>query len=137
MNLKALFSSGLFLIIIATTGYSQNDAISISAKGKSIKEIFEILESESNYHFFYSDDFLTVNKTIDIEIQNGSINQILDKLFGSTEFGYKIMDNNMIVVTLKKTLRQHDVIGYITNEKGLPISGVSVLLKRIINGHIY
>ncbi len=117
----------VFALDLSATGYGQ---ISFVAKDKSIREVFGILEKETNYRFFYNDDLISVNKLVDIDATNLGIDQILSGLFESTELGYKILENNLIVVTTKNDPLQLSVTGRVTDastKEGLP--GVSVVIK--------
>lgn len=122
----------VFTLNVSATGFGQ---ISISEKGKSVKEVLGILEKETSYRFFYNDDLKSIDKMVDIEVQNGSINQVLDKLFESTEFNYKVLENNLIVITLESTQNQIIISGKVTDastREGLP--GVSIFAKGTANG---
>jgi len=117
----------VFSLNLSATGFGQ---ISMNEHGKSVKEILSIIENETNYRFFYNDDLKSINSLVDIEISNQNINQVLDKLLASTDFDYKIMDNNLIVIKLKSDQQQLTVKGRITDAatgEGLP--GVSVVVK--------
>ena len=117
----------VFSLNLSATGFGQ---ISMNEHGKSVKEILNIIENETNYRFFYNDDLKSINSLVDIEVTNQNINQVLDKLLASTDFDYKIMDNNLIVIKLKSDQQQLTVKGRITDAstgEGLP--GVSVVVK--------
>jgi TonB-linked SusC/RagA family outer membrane protein len=122
----------VFTLNLSATGFGQ---ISLSEKGKSVKEVLRILEKETSYRFFYNDDLKSIDKMVDIEVQNGNINQVLEKLFESTEFDYKVLENNLIVITLKSTQIQSTISGKVTDaasREGLP--GVSIVVKGTSNG---
>jgi TonB-linked SusC/RagA family outer membrane protein len=122
----------VFTLNLSATGFGQ---ISLNEKGKSVKEVLGILEKETNYRFFYNDDLKSIDKMVDIEVQNGNINQVLDKLFESTEFDYKVLENNLIVITLKSNQLQSTITGRVTdatNREGL--AGVSIVVKGTSNG---
>lgn len=122
----------VFTLNLSATGFGQ---ISLNEKGKSVKEILGILEKETSYRFFYNDDLKAIDNVVDIEVESGNINQILDKLFKSTDFDYKLFENNLIVITLKSDDFQMSVSGTVTDAstgEGLP--GVSILVKGTTTG---
>jgi TonB-linked SusC/RagA family outer membrane protein len=122
----------VFSLNLSATGFGQ---ISFDAKGKSIREVFGILEKESNYRFFYNDDFISIDNVVDMEVKNQNINQILDSLFESTEFAYKVLENNLVVVTLKDDPLQQMVGGTITDAStGEALPGVTILVKGTLTG---
>ncbi len=124
----------VFTLNISAAGYGQ---ISLNSKGKSVKEVLSLIEKETNYRFFYNDDLKSIDKLVDIDLTNQSINQVLDKLFESTEFDYRIMENNFIVITLKSEQPQLSVAGKVTdNATGEGLPGVSVVVKGTTLGII-
>lgn len=124
----------VFTLNLSATGFGQ---ISMNEKGKSVKEILGLLEKETSFRFFYNDDLKAIDNLVDIEIQSGNINQILNKLFESTDFDYKLFDNKLIVITLKSDDFQLMVNGKVTDAstgEGLP--GVSIVVKGTSTGII-
>lgn len=117
----------VFTLNLSATGFGQ---ISFEAKNKSIRDVFGILEKETNYRFFFNDDLISVDKTVDMNVSDEDINQILDKLFESTGLRYKVLENNLIVVTPRNDLQQNIITGKVTdasNGEGLP--GVSIVVR--------
>ena len=117
----------VFTLNLSATGFGQ---ISMHEDGKSLKEILNLIENETDYRFFYNDDLKSIDNVVDIEVNDLNINQILDKLFASTEFGYKIMDNKLIVIIPKSDDQQLTVSGKVTDANtGEELVGVTVMVK--------
>lgn len=117
----------VFTLNLSAVGYSQ---FSFEAKGKSIREVLGIIEKESKYRFFYNDDLISIDKVIDIEVKNKDIYQILDILLGSTEFTYKVLENNLVVITLKNEPLQLSVVGTVTDAStAQSLIGVTIRVK--------
>jgi TonB-linked SusC/RagA family outer membrane protein len=122
----------VFTLNLSAVGFGQ---ISLNEKGKTVKEVLSVLEKETSYRFFYNDDLKAIDNIVDIEIQSGSINQVLNKLFESTEFDYKIFENKLIVITLKSDNFQLSVSGKVTDAStGEALPGVNVLVKGTTTG---
>jgi len=136
MKLSAILMV-VFSLNISATGFSQ---FTFTAEGKTVREIFNIIEQGSNYRFFYNDEFVTASKIMDLEIKNQDINQVLDKILASTDYTYKVFENNLIVISLKGNVRelsdlqQKIVRGVINDEKGNPVPGVTVAIKGTTRG---
>jgi len=122
----------VFTLNLSATGFGQ---ISFEAKNKSIRDVFEILEKGTNYRFFYNDDLISVDKLVDMNVSDQNIEQILEKLFESTGLGYRVLENNLIVVTPEGEMQQNLVTGKVTDAssgEGLP--GVSIVVKGTTTG---
>jgi TonB-linked SusC/RagA family outer membrane protein len=117
----------VFSLNLSAIGFGQ---ITVNEHGKSVKEILGIIENETNYRFFYNDDLKSINSLVDLNVNSEDINQVLDKLLASTDFDYKIMDSNLIVIKLKSDQQQFTVRGRVTDSstgEGLP--GVNISVK--------
>ena len=136
MKLSAVFLVA-FTLNISAIGFGQ---FSFKAEGKTVREIFDIIEQGSNYRFFYNDEFESASKIIDLEVKNKDINQVLDKILVSTDYTYKVFENNLIVISLKENIRelsdfqQKIVRGVITDDKGNPIPGATIVIKGTTRG---
>jgi hypothetical protein len=126
MKLSAILMV-VFTLNISATGFGQ---FSFTTEGKTVREIFDIIEQGSNYRFFYNDEFESASKIVDLEVKNRDINQVLDKILASTDYTYKV--GNLIVISPRSIrnsdLQQNVVRGVVTDEMEIRFR-VIVLLK--------
>jgi TonB-linked SusC/RagA family outer membrane protein len=126
-----------FTLNISAIGFGQ---FSFKSDDKTVREIFDVIEKESNYRFFYNDQFEFVNRPVDLEVKNKDINEVLDVILAPTDYKYKIFENNLIVISLKDNIReqtdlqQNVVRGTVTDEKGNAVAGATILVKGTTNG---
>jgi len=133
---KALFVMKLtFVMLIA--GILQVSAkangqakVSLNLSHVEIAKALKSIETQGDYRFLYNNNLKSLKEKIDVDLNSVSIKDALDKMFTGTDLGYKILDNNLIVV-LSSVLAVQDIkiTGRILSEKGEPLSGVSVSLK--------
>lgn len=117
----------VFSLNITAIGLGQ---ISVEAKGKTIREVLGLIEKDSNYRFFYNADLITIDRIVDLNMRNQNIDQILGKLLESTDFTYKLLENNLVVVTLKDKPLQLHVNGIVKDAStGEALVGVTVRVK--------
>jgi len=136
MKITALLTFILTLQISAST-YSQNTRFTLDVKNKTIKEILKSIESQSNFRFFYNDGFSELNSTIDIQITDMRLDDILNKMVAGTDLTFKVLENNLIVITPKSMLQQQRVTGTVTDaSNGEPLAGVYVRIEGTNAGTI-
>lgn len=135
MKLTAFLILALLLQVNAAV-YSQNGKFTEDYRGKSIREVFTLIENQSRYRFFFNDDFTNIDRKVDFEVKNETIEGILDKLFEGTQIGYKIMGNDLVVITTLKSSQAKTIRGTVTDKDGEPLPGVTVLAKGTTNGTI-
>ncbi|HEX2395444.1 MAG TPA: TonB-dependent receptor [Bacteroidales bacterium] len=134
MRLSALFLMILSLNLTASV-YSQNTRFTVDLNGKTVREVFQFIEQQSEFRFFYNDDFSYIDKVVDMNVKNENVEQILEKLFESSDITYKVFDNNLVVLTLKQSLQQVEIKGLITDavtNEALP--GANVQVKGTTKG---
>ena len=115
----------------ASRVYSQNDRLSLNMKQKTVREVFTTLEKSSGFRFFYNDDFNYLDNLVSVEAEKETLGQILDGIFKQTDFEYKILENKLVVVSLKEELLQakYKISGKVSSPDGLPMVGVTVSIK--------
>ena len=117
--------------------YSQNTRFTVDLNGKTVREVFQFIEQESEFRFFYNDDFSYIDKVVNLNVKNENVEQILEKLFETSDITYKVFDNNLVVLTLKQNLQQVAIKGTITDastSEALP--GANVQVKGTTTGTI-
>lgn len=131
MKLSA-FLMMIFTMNVFATGFGQ---FSFKAEDKKVREVLDIIEQNSNYRFFYNDEFESIDKVVNLKVESENINQVLDKLLATSDYTYSLFENNLIVISLKNNVReqsnlqQNIVRGTVKDEEGNPIPGVTIVLK--------
>ncbi len=121
------------LMQVRAEGFSQ---INLNKKNASLSSIFKSIEAQTNYVFF-SKDYNLKNIKIDLHVENASIESTLNACFKGLPFTYKIVDKTIAikkVVDVFSTTQVGQIVsrpitGIVTDEKGLPIAGVSIRVK--------
>ncbi len=134
MKLTTLFSIALTLNLGASV-YSQNTRFNLDLNGKTVREVFQILEQQSQFRFFYNDEFSYIDNVVSLDVKNENVEQILDKLFATSDITYKVFNDNLVVLTPKQNLQQLAIKGTITDAStGEPLTGANVLIKGTQRG---
>ncbi|MCX6327049.1 MAG: SusC/RagA family TonB-linked outer membrane protein [Bacteroidia bacterium] len=128
-----------FLLIsfagFAATGYSQPEKVTIQLKDASMKDLFNNIEHQTSYKFLYRDDAVE-NIRINLDEANIPLDQILNQALEGSKFGYKILANNLIVIAPTELLQQQKISGTVTDEKGNPLPGVTIVVKGTTLGSL-
>ena len=127
------------VIQVSASVYSQETYLNLSVKDKSLRDVFKLIEKESNFRFFYNDEFTELDRNINLDIKDKKIDDILAMIFTGSEVTYRILENNIIVITpFSKTLPQQLVIqGKVTDAtSGEPLPGVNIVVEGTSIGTI-
>ncbi|MCE5347349.1 MAG: SusC/RagA family TonB-linked outer membrane protein [Bacteroidales bacterium] len=135
MKLSVLLTCILSANLMASA-YSQKARFDLNINDQSIRDVFKTIENESEFRFFYNDEFTDLDRKLSFSITNKSIDDLMSLVLDNTSVGYKVLDNNLIVISPKLLLEQRQVKGIVTDNKGNPLPGVNVFVKGTTIGSI-
>ena len=95
-----------------------------------------MIENQSRYRFFFNDDFTNIDQVVDFTVKNENVEDILDKMFAKSDISYKILENDLIVLTTTKAGQAKSISGRVTDNNGAPLPGVTVVSKGTTKGTI-
>ncbi len=136
----------IFLLVfdVSASLYSQTTKISVNVKDMSLSEIFEKIEKQSEFRFFYQDEQILDIERKTINMNDKSVEAILTELFVDSNVTFKIDDRHIIIVPksgefgyqvgLQPELK--DVTGVVKDYTGAPLPGVTVVIKGTTSGAI-
>ena len=121
-------------------GKAQDTDIVIDAdKTLTIKQVFRLINKQTDYKFIYRHDLIKVAP--DINLKEGVIKagELLDKSLSPISFTYEFTVENTIIVKRKPTNLsdvnlQFQVSGTITDKDGTPLPGANIIEKGTTNG---
>ncbi|MGV8138910.1 MAG: TonB-dependent receptor [Mangrovibacterium sp.] len=122
--------------------YSQQTRLNFSFQKTSIADILSFVEDKTEFYFFYKENELQADKLIDIDISNGDINRVLDEILAETNLGYSVIGRYVVIApkTGKNVeisgQQQKPVSGKVTDSFGLPLPGVTIMIKNTNVGTI-
>ena len=142
-NLKCLI---LFIVAMCiNTGglraesFAPVNGVTITIHNGTILEALKAIESQSDYSFVYDANDANLTKKVTINANDKNLQEVLDSLFGSNEYGYRIVDNRHIALFRKTAVKQQanvPIQGIVTDESGQTIIGASVVEAGTTNGTV-
>ncbi|GAA4142206.1 TonB-dependent receptor [Flavobacterium chungbukense] len=120
----------------AGTSYSQKNKISFNVNNMTVAKVIERLEYTTDYRFVYNVRSVDLNRVIDVNASETSIDVILSKIFNNTSTDFKVSGNHIILMPkklaadktseVKKPEADFIVKGRVTDEKGNPLVGAAI-----------
>ncbi len=130
------------LLQVSAAGYAQMTKLNLKLTNVSIVEVFEKIEAQSEFRFFYDNSQINLKQKVSVDISNQKIEDVLNDIFKNTSFTYEVMDRH-ILVTSKGSVPSSvvqdaaKVTGtVISSADKLPIPGVTVIVKGTTTGTI-
>jgi TonB-linked SusC/RagA family outer membrane protein len=127
----------LFTIINAMGSvFPQSGGLTISLKDATVLEVFNTIENQSKFKFFYQNEQIDVLRKVNIQVQQARIEDVLNTIFANENVKYRILEDNLIVLTAE-ILQQISITGTVTaTSDGSALPGVNIVEKGTTNGVI-
>lgn len=105
-----------------------NSRISFSFKHGTLTELLKNIEKKTSLSFVYTNNDAVLNRKVEtIRSDNELVGSLLNRVLMPMQLTYQVQNN---LVIIKKAIR---VKGKVTDEKGLPVPGVSIIEKGADN----
>ena len=118
--------------LIASETWSQNKTFTINRQNVMIKDVLQEIEDQSGYFFIYNNEFVDVYRKISIRAKDKSIQDLLDEIFQEQDVAYSV-NNRKIILTpvngIKVADQNKSISGKVSDSSGLPLPGVTVVIK--------
>jgi TonB-linked SusC/RagA family outer membrane protein len=103
----------------------------LEVKNVTIREVFDIIEKQAGFKFFYIDEQIDVSRKIDINLIDQPIEGFLSQVFNTGMVKYKVFENNLVVLTPNNLgLQQIKITGTVTDaQTGEPLPGVNIIVE--------
>ena len=138
-----LFASSL---TVSANSFSQN--VSISVKGLPLKQLFQVVEKQTGFVFFYNKQLLTDAKPVSIVAENMPLSEFLESVLRDQPLNFRI-EGKTITLSRKivetpllnfakelfapaDTVRQ--IRGIVSSDSNEPIASVTVMVKGTKRG---
>ena len=128
-------------MLVSASGLSQVTQLSLEYKKISIAQLLQQIENQTDYRFAYSKSSLNPEEEVSIDVKNGTLDQVLKKILDKDQLTYKIIDRYVVisdnVISVQDSQQQMvRVSGMVTDSGGVPLPGVTVVIKGTTNGTI-
>jgi TonB-dependent starch-binding outer membrane protein SusC len=134
MRLTALI---LFVACLHVSARTYSQIVTLTERNASLQDIFKAIHQQTGYQFFYEDTLLDKAGKISIIVKNAPVDEVLAECLKDLPITFSIVNRTIIVKEKMATTTQNlnlsdpkdSVKGKITNDKGEPLSGASVVVK--------
>ena len=152
------FISGIGMVLIlqvmntmpvwANAGTMQR--VNLNKANTSLKEVFDAINKQTGTHFIYNTAGIS-KVSVNVNLNNATLNDAMDQVLKDTRFRYKIVKNNILVKALppsmsfptqevptaaKETPVQKTLSGKVVGTQGEALIGVTVQVKGTSQGTV-
>ena len=107
--------------------------LTLDAKNKTLPEVFQEITRLSGYEFMYSSNELRQVGKVSVQLEDRDLSDILAECLKNTGLWYRLEDDVIIIspklVSPQKVGEKLVVTGLVKDKGGMPLPGVTILLK--------
>ncbi len=143
--IKCLLMTKMVIVLVLffstqTFAHTYGQGISLKLDRVQLKKVLKSIEEQGDFRFVYRDKLLKSSEPVTINVENASLTEVLDKIFEHTSLTYRRLSNHLVVIVDDKNTENQlasaaiSITGRVANDRGEPLSGVSVLERGTNNG---
>jgi TonB-linked SusC/RagA family outer membrane protein len=123
----------VFILLISlqlSARTNSQDRITLNLQSAGLKTALKQIEKQTIFRFLYNDEVVSSNYKVSINAINKPVTEVLDNIFTSTALTYRILENNLVVITSRElSVQDIRVTGKVTSSTGETIPGATVTIK--------
>lgn len=145
------FTVILLVTCLQVSARSFSQTVTLSEKNVSLQKIFQEIKSQTGFSFFFDELLLKQAKKVTIEIKEQPLEMALDLCFKNQSITYSIVGTTIVIkekvplvdatvttpiVAIEAPPPFQKITGFVKDDQGAPLSGVSVIVKGTRKGTI-
>ena len=139
MKLTTVLLFATILQVSAKNALTQK--VTLKENNVSLEKVFNQIRKQTNVNFFYADEVLKNAKKVTLNVKNSPVEQVLNECFKDQNLSYTISENTVVVKKkdsdplpdinqASSLIKSFEIRGRVIDERGKPISGVSVVITK-------
>ena len=130
--LQIFFVNFIFAVTPVKAQSFENVIVSLNLHNVTLEKVFEVLERQINYKFFYIKDEVPVNEITSVEAENEPLSNVLATLAKKHNLIFQRINNQIVIKRAPepgKKNKKTKIIGTVTDYKtGEPLFGTNVII---------
>ncbi|HEY3389608.1 MAG TPA: TonB-dependent receptor, partial [Prolixibacteraceae bacterium] len=133
-----------------TASYSQSAKMSIHLENANLEQVIWNMKKQSEFNFFYGNDDVQSVKGLNVEMKDATAEEVLNHCLNGTDLTFEIVHKAIIIKKVDKDIDlsssesaaktsaapKRKITGTVSDEKGQPIPGVTVIIEGTTKGVI-
>lgn len=137
--MKIILLLSLFFTLYASAGTKAQN-ITIAFDSVELKKAIEETQVRTSLRFLYNESIIPSGKKVTLSARDMPVSEFLSRFFSGTGIGYRLMENNLVVLTSENVAlnanADRTISGRVVDESGQIIVGASISVKGTQAGTI-
>ena len=137
LNSLFIFTFICLLLTLPQQIFAENQKVTLTTKSITLKTAFEEIEKQTGYSVDYEDTNISLNKIVNVSINNLNLPDAIKTVLKNTGYTYSIEGKHIVISTQKVNQAQkRKITGKVNDANGEPIIGANIVEKGTTNGTI-
>lgn len=128
LKTKFLFLFFLLSFQLSAMTFSQDVRLSLSLSDVLLTDVLSAVRNQSNYTFVYNMEDVREIKVPEVDFKDVTLDEVMDLCLRNTGFSYGVEDD-VVVIRKQQTVVEKKITGVVKDRTGVPLPGVTVLIK--------
>ncbi|MBL4569508.1 MAG: TonB-dependent receptor, partial [Flavobacteriaceae bacterium] len=126
------------------SNYAQNTKITLDLNNVTIEKVLNEIGMKTEFKFLFNRKDIDVNKLVSVNVKREKVKNILNNMFLNMSVSYELFDKQIIIKSTPEKIEEHpvnllndqqlEIKGTVTDNKGTPLPGVSIVIVGSFNG---
>lgn len=129
---------------VTASVYSQSVRVDLDLKEASLEIVFQSIQDQTEFDFFYKNEYLPMDKAINKTYTNAKVNDVLDEVLDGTGLVYRVLNKNIVITKEENSSTDREesiaqqqtktITGKVTDENGQALPGVAIIIPGTTTG---
>ncbi len=133
------------LLQVSASVYSQSKKLTLDINDRTVLEVLEEIEKQSEFRFAYSSELVDMNRRVTVDISEKTIDEALKIILEGTDVTYSLNDRHILLYPKELiskpevptfSSQQKTISGNVTNSSGQALPGVTIVVKGTTQGTV-
>ena len=121
---------------VSAASYAQR--ITLKEKKMPLEKVFNAIHQQTGYDFLYERKLINTKEPLDIYVKSKTVEEVLDQYLSVLLLDYTVVGKTIVIKEKTKSFldrvtdafKSSDVSGKVLDEKGLPLPGATIKVKK-------
>lgn len=120
-------------------GNAVSQTVSLKLENATLREAFKMLKQQTGVYFIFNEEEIAADVRLNMKVDNLSLENTVKQILQGLPYAFECLEGMVIIKPHKEQLQQDEVKikilrGKVTDEKGEPLPGVSVVMEGMVRG---
>ena len=102
--------------------------VSVNFNGVTVKTVLDAIKKQTGLNFIYSTDLAKTWPKVNVHVRERRVTEVMNDIMSQINCRYDIQGNLVTITRRVNGMRVRTVTGYVTDDSGEPLPGVSICI---------